>query len=349
MRKFLIASLLVAVVFGFKVSIDGSEPWPKPELRFFPAFPKHFTMPTRAQVDLGRYLFYDPILSADSAFSCSSCHNPKQAFSDAGEAFSTGISGEMLTRNTPALFNLIWNESFFWDGRSASLSAQALHPVRDPNEMGLSWTQAEKRIRASAFYGPLFRKAYPDRSVDSLSITAALAAFQSILFSQDSKYDRVLRGEDYFSPQEYLGYTLVNLQNKGDCLQCHPTDPHALGTTGKFANNGLENAQSASDYPDSGRGLEGPRDRNGWFKVPSLRNLAFSAPYMHDGRFETLEEVLDFYSEGLQEPYNADSKLQHAHKGGARLTKAEKEAILAFLSTLNDSVFIDNPLYANPF
>lgn len=215
--------------------------------------------------------------------------------------------------------------------------------------MDFSWTKAAERIRSSALYQRLFSQAYPDQNIDSTTISKALAAFQSILFSQDSKYDRVLRGEDYFNSEEYLGYTLMNLQNKGDCLQCHPTDKNALGTTGDFANNGLDLALKASDYPDIGQGAGDGKDHSGWFKVPSLRNLGFTAPYMHDGRFNSLEEVIDFYSEGLQLSYNADSKLQYAHKGGVRLDSIEKRAIIAFLKTLNDSSFIQNEAFSNPF
>ncbi len=337
------------MVLAFRIDKSQGQRWRIPPLKFFPPLPKNFTAPTISEVELGRFLFYDPILSRDSSFSCASCHHLESAFADGDMRFSLGIQGEPLERNTPPLFNLIWYQSFFWDGRAETLQEQAFFPVRNHLEMALDWNEAESRINSSGFYAKLFEEAYPGKKIDSNLIAQALADFQSVLFSQDSKYDRVLRGEDYFTAKEYLGYTLVNLQDKGDCLQCHPTDAHALGTTGDFSNNGLENAQKAEDYFDPGQEFYRGIDRRGWFKIPSLRNLGFTAPYMHDGRFESLEEVLDFYSDGVQKAYNIDSKMQHAHKGGARLDSLEKDAILAFLNTLNDSVFISNPAFSNPF
>ncbi|WP_421753786.1 cytochrome-c peroxidase [Croceimicrobium sp.] len=336
-------------LIAFKADRTKSESWPLPELYFFPPLPAEFKVPSKAQVELGRYLFYDPILSANSKVSCATCHKQEFAFADRGKRFSLGVAGQKLDRNSPGLFNLIWQQSFFWDGRASSLQEQAFFPVRHSLEMNLKWSEAENRIRQSALYPALFELAYPGKEIDSSLICQALADFQSILFSQDSKYDRVLRGEDHFTALEYQGYTLVNLQDKGDCMQCHITDAHALGTTGDFSNNGLDSAQGPMDYVDKGQIEFRGQDRNGWFKIPSLRNVALTAPYMHDGRFETLEEVIDFYSEGLAKPYNVDSKLQHAHKGGVHLTNQEKKAILAFLHTLSDSVFIQNPAYSNPF
>lgn len=347
--KLRLALYLSIGLLSFRQDSPLNETWPKPELKLFPNFPEDFELPTKAEVQLGRYLFYDPILSADSTFSCSSCHQQEYAFADGDMRFSRGIKGRLLQRNTPALFNLIWYPSFFWDGRAKSLEDQAFHPLRHPEEMNLSWSEAEKRISRSTFYPELFARAYGSQAIDSNLIVKSLAAFQSILFSQNSKYDKVLRGEAYFSALEYQGFQIANLQNKGDCQQCHSTDAHALGTNLIFSNNGLDAALKSTDYSDTGLGYSSGTDRNGWFKVPSLRNLVFTAPYMHDGRFETLEELIEFYSEGVQESYNIDSKMQHAHQGGARLNSQEKKALLAFLKTLTDSSFISDSRYSNPF
>jgi len=336
-------------IFAFRQDEGEPKKWKMPRLHLFPALPADYSVPSEAKVELGRYLFYDPILSADSTFSCSSCHQQEYAFSDGNMRYSLGILGTELDRNTPPLFNLAWYEAFFWDGRASSIAHQALSPVPNPIEMGLPWPDAVKRLQRSSFYTALFNKAYGRPLIDSSQITDALAAFQSIIFSQDSKYDRVLRYEDYFSPLEYEGFQIANLQDRGDCLQCHITDAHALGTRGGFSNNGLENASQAEEYSDPGLGQKPNGDFNGWFKIPSLRNLAFTAPYMHDGRFETLDEVLDFYSEGVLQPYNLDTKMQHAHQGGVQLSEHEKKALKAFLLTLTDSVLVRNPDYANPF
>lgn len=349
MPKKLVLILSLALLFAFRQDGGNLATWPIPELKLFPPLPKGFKAPSKAEVYLGRRLFYDPILSADSSFSCNSCHKQEFAFSDGPKSFSTGIKGDKLRRNTPALFNLIWYPSFFWDGRANSLAEQALHPVRHPKEMNLSWLEAEERILASTNYVAQFKRVYGDVKIDSNLICRSLAAFQSILLSQNSKYDRVLRGEDYFSAEEYQGFQIANLQNKGDCMHCHPTDANALGTTGAFSNNGLNLALSSRDYADTGRAQISGRDQYGWFKIPSLRNLVFSAPYMHDGRFKTLEEVVDFYSDGVQNAYNIDSKMQYAHRGGVKLSPNEKKALVAFLKTLSDSSFTVDTNYRNPY
>lgn len=343
------AIILLVFLLGFQNNRQSTELWPLPDLYYFPPLPKGFKTPRIVEVQLGRRLFYDPILSADGSLSCASCHQQASAFSGGGMQFNLGIEGFPQKRNTPGLFNLAWLEQFFWDGRAKTLEEQALVPVRDPHEMNLDWPKAVERLKGDSYYGPQFASVYPRQKLDSNLVVLALAQFERILFSQDSKYDRVLRGEDYFSPLEYRGYTLVNLQNKGDCLHCHITDAHALGTHGKLSNNGLEAANQAGDYADAGAGAQLGPEKQGWFKVPSLRNLGFTAPYMHDGRFATLREVLEFYRSGVQQPYNADSKMQFAHQGGVALTDEELEAILAFLATLNDSLFVQNPAYANPF
>ncbi len=348
MKRFFIFSGFILCLVSFRQD-HQHELWPIPELKLFPSLPDNFKVPTKAQVKLGRFLFYDPILSADSTFSCSSCHQQEYAFADGEMRFSRGISGKLMSRNTPPLFNLIWYPSFFWDGRAESLAEQALHPVRHPDEMNLNWTLAEKKVLRSKRYQELFNEAYGDLPIDSNLICQALAAFQSVLFSQNSKYDKVLRGEAYFSALEYQGFQIANLQSKGDCQQCHSTDANALATNLSFSNNGLNAALHSAAYPDSGKGRSNGLDQSGWFKVPSLRNLLFTAPYMHDGRFKTLEELIDFYSESVQEPYNIDSKMQYAHRGGVHLSSQEKKALLAFLKTLTDSSFIRDTSFANPY
>lgn len=317
---------------------------------FFPSIPPTQNPATVEGVALGRMLFYDPILSQDSSFSCASCHRQASAFADGGQRFSLGLHGDSTKRNTQPLFNLNWPRQFFWDGRSASLEDQAFHPVRDQKELDLDWASATERIQRNPRYIKAFRAAFGRAEIDSTLIAKAIAQFEQTLISNNSKFDRVLRGEERFSPDELQGFILANDQAGGDCLHCHPTDAHALGTTNAFSNNGLQSARSLEDLEDLGlyQVTGNPADA-GKFRIPSLRNVALTAPYMHDGRFASLEAVIDFYSEGLQANFNIDSKMQFAHQGGLQLDSLEKRQLIAFLHTLTDSTFIQNPAFSNPF
>jgi cytochrome c peroxidase len=299
---------------------------------------------------LGRYLFYDPVLSADSSLSCSSCHKQQYAFCDAPQTFSLGRKGTPMKRNTLALFNLAWYPSFFWDGKAASIEAQISHPLLAKDEMHMPWKLAAERLSHSPQYKQLFAEAFGSESIDSTTITHAIAQFIRTLVSHRSKYDRIIGGDGHFTKEEYEGYILMNDQTKGDCLHCHTSDADALGTTLKFSNNGLDAITNPGDYKDRGRGaVTGRVSDNGNFRIPSLRNVALTAPYMHDGRFKTLEEVLNFYSTGVKKCANIDSKMEFAHQGGAHLSMTEQQSIIAFLKTMTDSSFITDPEFRNPF
>jgi cytochrome c peroxidase len=216
--------------------------------------------------------------------------------------------------------------------------------------MNLDWKVAAKRLEKNKFYKKQFKTVFGTTKIDSVQITYAIAQFLRTLISYQSKYDQVLAGKTLFTKDEYEGFILVNDQTKGDCIHCHITDGDALGTTLVFSNNGLDAVANASDYQDKGRGaITGKTTDNGKFMVPSLRNLAFTAPYMHDGRFKTLEEVINFYSEGVNLCANIDSKMEYAHQGGVNLTSEEKKKVIAYLLTLSDSSFISNPEFSNPF
>ncbi|MFM1931421.1 MAG: hypothetical protein RL226_724 [Bacteroidota bacterium] len=326
-------------------------PYPFPELRFFPDMPQPLHNPVTVEgADLGRYLFYDPILSETGSLSCASCHKQEHAFADTPRAFSRGHEGAATKRNAMPLFNLAWYNLYFWDGRARSLEEQVFHPVRDPNEMHSDWTSVAERVRKRAFYREKFKAAFGHEPIDSVTISRAIGQFLRTLISNQSKYDRVLAGQERFTDDEYAGFVLVNDMTKGDCLHCHTTDANALGTTGVFSNNGLDAVERTSEFTDQGLGaITGQEEDRGKFKIPSLRNVAVTAPYMHDGRFRTLEEVLNFYSEGVQRSPTIDSKMGRVHQGGVRLTEREKEQIIAFLYTLTDSVFLANPNFGNPF
>jgi cytochrome c peroxidase len=181
-------------------------------------------------------------------------------------------------------------------------------------------------------------------------IAKTIAQFLRTLISHQSRYDRIIEGKVNITPEEYKGFELMNDMTRGDCLHCHTTDANALTTTTAFSNNGLDHATRIENYADAGLGGTTKKSSDyGKFKIPSLRNIALTAPYMHDGRFNTLEEVLDFYSEGVHACINVDSKMEFSHLGGTHLTPEEKKRILVFLNTLTDSSFISNPAFGNPF
>lgn len=349
-QVFIILCFCSFFLLGFKI-IFSPTLYKFEKIRYFPEMPKSQMNPvTNEGVKLGRLLFYDTILSENYTFSCGSCHKQKFAFSDSPNQFSKGVNGEPLDRNTMSLYNLAWYPSMFWDGRATSIENQVFFPVRAHNEMNLNWSIAEERVKNSNFYKPLFKKAFGDNKIDSIKISFAIAQFERTLISSNSKFDQVLRGEKYLTADEYEGYSLINDQTKGDCLHCHTTDGNGLGTTLKFSNNGLDNYTNESDYSDKGLASYTNQSKDiGKFKIPSLRNVGITAPYMHDGRFKTLEEVLDFYSVGVNQSYNVDSKMGFSHQGGANLTESEKEKIISFLLTLTDSVFITNPKYSSPY
>lgn len=345
----------IAVVIIYLVgSLCDKEPTPYtfPNLLFFPPMPTSVDNPVSVEgANLGRFLFYDPILSQDSSISCSSCHQQSTAFSDAPMQFSKGVQQRIGKRNTPPLFNLAWYPAMFWDGRAISIEEQVFHPVRAHEEMNLSWSLATKRILSSTFYPTLFQEAFGDSvQIDSSHIAKAIAQFERTLISNHSKYDQVLQSKAVFTEDELAGYILVNETNKGECLACHSTDSDALGTLRRFSNNGLDPIYEPEQYKDKGLGAttQNPKD-NGLFKIPSLRNVGLTAPYMHDGRFLTLEEVVAFYSDSVHFSANIDPKMGSAQRGGAHLTPEEQRQIVAFLHTLSDSVFIQNPAFSNPF
>jgi cytochrome c peroxidase len=355
-RKWLILSMGICL-FGVMASqrivpqTEGLHPYSFPERLFFPPMPRAEDNPVSVEgAKLGRYLFYDPILSRDSSISCATCHQQAAAFSDAGKSFSVGISGEKLTRNTPPLFNLAWYAGLFWDGRAKSIEEQALHPVQAKEEMDLNWGEAVRRIQNHEGYRTQFETVFATSQIDSVLVVRALAQFERTLLSTNSKYDSVIRREARFSAEERKGFVLANEQVKGNCMHCHPTDAHALGTTGDFSNNGVEAAHAPSDYQDAGRGAITKRDQDmGLMKIPSLRNVAVTAPYMHNGSLKSLEEVLHFYSEGIHPGVNTDSRLGVIEVGKARLSKEEQQQILAFLLTLTDFTFLSDSTFANPF
>ncbi len=296
-------------------------------------------------VDLGKKLFFDPILSANGTQSCTSCHSPENAFTDTAR-FSSGIDGITGPRNSMPLFNLAFNydEKFFWDGRAFSIENQALEPVINVIEMHNTWENAAQALQNHPEYPTLFSRAFGTASIDSTLVTKALAQFIRTLISGNSRFDQYLMGELTLTDSELNGINVFMSEEKGDCFHCHGNPNNPLWTDNIFHNNGLD-----SDFTDLGLGnITGDPADNGKFKTPSLRNLKFTAPYMHDGRFETLEEVINHYSEGLVNSPTIDPLMKSVNKGGVQLTENEKTDLKAFLLSLSDDEFINNPSFQKP-
>ena len=295
-------------------------------------------------IALGKKLFFDTKLSADNSQSCATCHDPKLAFSDANQ-FSEGIDGIKGKRNSMPIFNLAWNfdEKFFWDGRAHSLRNQVFHPVRNPIEMHNTWSNVEQTLQQDASYPELFKKAFGVEKIDSILVAKAIAQFERTLISGNSKFDKYLRNEVSLSPQELNGFNVFMDETKGDCFHCHGSDKNPLWTDNAFHNNGLD----VLPIDDGLAKVTGDPNDKGKFKSPSLRNLAFTAPYMHDGRFATLEEVINHYSEGLKNSSTIDPLMKKVALGGVQLSSQEKADLKAFLLTLSDSEFINNPAFQN--
>lgn len=297
---------------------------------------------TEEGVSLGRKLFFDPVLSADNSQSCSDCHSPENAFTDS-DRFSEGIDGIVGNRNSMPLFNLAWNydEKFFWDGRTFSIENQALEPVVNPIEMHSDWEINAEKLQDHSEYPDLFKKAFGVSKIDSTLVTKALAQFERTLISANSRFDKHLLEELILTPSELNGFNVFMDETKGDCFHCHGNANNPLWTDNDFHNNGLD-----AVITDLGLGtISGNPADNGKFKSPSLRNLQFTAPYMHDGRFETLEEVINHYSEGLQNSPTIDPLMKSINNGGVQLSDSDKSDLKAFLLSLSDLEFINNPKF----
>lgn len=318
---------------------------------------------TNLGATLGRVLFYDTKLSIDNTISCASCHQQDAAFSDP-RRFSVGLQGQTTRRNSMTLINSRYyqNGRFFWDERAASLEQQALIPIQDHIEMGMELKQLEEKLQQLPYYEILFEKAFGDKQVSAQRIGKALAQFMRPMVSFNSKFDRGLELADFpevgegmddlpnFTAQERLGMDIFMNGRKGaTCQYCHGT---AHNVAFEARNNGLE-----LHYNDRGKGeITGRSSDEALFKAPSLRNIAKTAPYMHDGRFATLREVVDHYSDRVKQHRNLHFRLSTIDDGPLgsppmrlNLNESEKEALIAFLHTLTDEVILEDEKFSDPF
>lgn len=307
------------------------------------SYPKYFPAPqynfqknplNKASIALGRALFYDPILSKDNSISCASCHSPYNAFAHTDHQLSHGINDQIGTRNAPALFNLGWQNSFMWDGAINHIEVQALAPMSHPKEMAETIEHVVEKLKNKAIYQKLFMEAFSNSLITGERLLKALAQFQLSLISANAKYDQVKNGKNSFTAQEQNGYLLF-LKH---CNSCH-REP--LFSTYAFANNGLSIDNTLNDY---GKGAISQKSADSLlFKIPSLRNLSYSPPYMHDGRFHTLNQVIKHYIS-----LDSSQIVYENLKQKIKLNANEQIDLIAFLLTLNDSSFVSNPNYSFP-
>ncbi len=334
-----------------------------PELDFNPNNGDQFNLESidDARATLGRVLFYDTKLSVNNRISCGSCHHQQLGFGDVGRS-STGFNNQVTPRNSMALSNLFFANQFFWDVRVNTLEDLVLQPIQNHIEMGMENLDVlEDKLAAADYYPPLFDDAFGSEDVTRTRISMAVADFLRSMISFNAKYDQG-RDSDFsnYTPMEKMG---MDLFRENGCEGCHSEPTFASRWGSGVANIGLD-----LEYTDQGAGAvpSEPIDPNGSgpvfffgngsFKIPSLRNIAMTAPYMHDGRFNTLEEVIDHYNEGIQGHPNLDWRLQdfdfNTGIGSPKrmnLDELEKMALVAFLKTLTDDDFLHDARFSNPF
>lgn len=325
-----IALLLLLTASVYLVSCKEGEELPVEEPYVTTPYeinlPEHLLHPdnpmTVEGVELGRMIFYDKMLHISGDQACADCHRQEEAFS-------------FKDVNSLAHINMAYMNAFLWKGEvEGSMEDVMLFEVKDFFEADPT------RFNNDPIYKDLFKKAFDTDEITYKHLAYALAQFERTLISADSKYDQYVRGKAQLTESEYRGMELFYSED-GDCFHCHGT---ALFTDNLFHNTGLD------AIPEEGRYAitQNPKDM-GAFKTPTLRNIALTPPYMHDGRFATLEEVIDFYSEGLEYSIYVDPLMKQVHSGGVNFNEQEKADLLAFLHTLTDSTFISNPAFSNPF
>lgn len=306
--------------------------------------PKHFPKPaydfsknplSEDKILLGRALFYDPILSRNNTISCASCHSQFSAFTHVDHALSHGIEDKIGFRNAQTIMNVAWQKSFMWDGAVSHLDVQALAPLHNPVEMDENMANVVSKLQQNHLYPPLFYRAFGDSIITGEHTLKAISQFMLTLVSSNSKYDSVMSKQATFTKQEKNGYVLF----KKNCASCH-TEP--LFTNDDFRNNGLPVDTTLHDFGRY-RITKNVADSLK-FKVPTLRNIEFSYPYMHDGRFKKLSQVLNHYVQGVQQSNSLSGELRQP----ILLTSDEKVDIISFLLTLSDKTFLFNPKHYYP-
>lgn len=327
---FILIPVLLSAFMQMKLKLfEAPANWPKPQYDFSK------NPLSEEKIELGRALFYDPILSKNNTISCASCHSQYTAFTHVDHALSHGIEDRIGTRNSPALMNLAWQKTFMWDGAINHLDVQALAPISNHLEMDEKIENVVAKLQDSKIYPALFLNAFGDSTITGEHTLKAVSQFMLTLVSKDSKYDSVMRKQAVFTTQETNGYKLF----QKNCSNCHK---EPLFSNGQFENNGLSVDTLLNDH---GRMSISKKPSDSLkFKVPTLRNVEFSMPYMHDGRFKKLKQVLDHYTDGIQKGKTLSPHLQQ----GIKLTSNEKVDLIAFMLTLTDRKFLFNTSYSYP-
>jgi len=362
-KIFLFAVLITATLIGFYSCKKQSQSVQPSHLTLrLPEVPYsyndvNFTGQTNDLITLGRVLFYDTRLSVNNAISCASCHKQIIGFAD-NAAFSRGFENRLTTRNSIPIQNLATFSfepdavSLFWDGRQSFLSSMVLKPITNHVEMGMSDDNAiAERVRQTPYYADLFEKAFNgENDITATKIANAMAAFVGNISSSNAKFDQVQNGQATFSALETQGQELFF--TKYNCGSCHQSVVAPIGYGSAANPAGFINIGLDENYSDRGLGaITGNVTDDGKFKVPSLRNVALTAPYMHDGRFGTLNEVLDHYSHGIANSANLDIRLKGTDNlpVNMNISEQEKVAIIAFLGTLTDYSIIHDVRFSSPF
>jgi cytochrome c peroxidase len=338
MKKIVVVFLFSILIFGIlsfsksyftPIYIEIPKNWPKPVYDF------KKNPVTEEGFQLGRHLFYDPILSKDNTISCASCHLQATGFTHVDHELSHGIDGKIGIRNTLTLQNLAWNKNFMWDGGINHLDVQAIAPITSEVEMNETLENVITKLQKSEKYVVLFEKAFGTKKMTGQLTLRAISQFVVSLTTSNSKYDKVLRKQEKFTEMEQKGYKLFQKH----CTSCHK---EPLLTNDAFRNNGLP---MDVDLKDIGRMkiTQNPKDSL-LFKVPTLRNIEFTYPYMHDGRFKTLTEVVKHYNSGIKKSTTLSKELEKP----MNLTDNERTELVAFLKTLTDKTFLFNTKYAYP-
>jgi len=333
-KYFLVLGILILICLAFSnqfttpLYIEVPKGWPQPKYDF-----KKNPL-TEEGFQLGRHLFYDPIISRDSTISCASCHLQQTGFTHIDHQLSHGIDGKIGTRNTLALINLAWNKDFMWDGGVNSIEVQAINPITNPDEMDEKLENVIVKLQASEKYRKLFTKAFGDDKVNSQRLLKALAQYTVMLKSSNSKYDKVMRKEEDYNEREQRGYDIF----KSNCASCHK---EPLFRDDKFENNGLAIDTTLNDV---GR-IKITQKKEDYlrFKIPTLRNIQFTFPYMHDGRFKTLTEVVKHYNS-----LGHDKNLPKELAKPMNLSDNDRVDLVLFLTTLTDTAFLYDKRFSFP-
>ncbi len=345
-----------------KEAIDPAPPAPTP---YTLTVPTGFPAPvipadnplTNEGVALGRMLFYEKAMSSTGTMSCGSCHQQSKAFTD-GLTTAVGVNGATNPRGSMSLANVMWSTTLAWDGAFSTLELQAKHPIENTTELHQSLTVGVSKLQNSATYPPLFLAAFGTRTITEDLVLKALTQFERTLISSNSRFDKFMATRQGFTADEKAGLVLYQTHispgvvRGAECFHCHTLPLMSSNYAAQFFNNGLD-----LTFSDPGRGgVTGLPADQGKFVAPTLRNIALTAPYMHDGRFTTLEQVLDHYSDHVQMNSPGldvmlvtginDPIFNPTHMG---LTSTEKRQVIAFLKTLTDSTFVNDKRFSNPF